>query len=85
MTTMEIRDLRQWQHDARVNDRIRRLVGDAADEIERLREALKPFVIAANNASGFHDNCRIGICDTCMSLEGLTVGDLRRARGTHGT
>lgn len=32
-----INDLRQWQNDARLNTRVRRLAGDAADEIERLQ------------------------------------------------
>jgi hypothetical protein len=32
-----INDLRQWQHDKRVQMEVRRLAGHAADEIERLR------------------------------------------------
>lgn len=60
------------------------LLREARDEILRLRAALQPFVTAANDADGYPDNHHIG-CDPCMSLEGLTVGDLRRARDTHGT
>lgn len=53
-------------------------------ENKRLRAALDPFVTAANDADGYPDNHHIG-CDPCMSLEGLTVGDLRRARDAHKT
>lgn len=38
---MIVNDLRQWQHDARVGVRVRKLAGDAADEIERLMTALE--------------------------------------------
>lgn len=47
-------------------------------EIKRLREALAPFVAAANDAEGYPNSHPIG-CDPCMPLEGLTVGHLRRA------
>lgn len=55
---------------------------DLAAEIGRLRAALMPFVTAANDADGYKDNHPIG-CDPCMALDGLTVGDLRRARDAH--
>ena len=49
---MSVNDLRQWQHDNRVNARVRKLAGDAADKIEaleaenvKLRAALDAIVV----------------------------------------
>jgi hypothetical protein len=34
-----VNSLRQWQHDSRLSERVRRLAGDAADRIEALASA----------------------------------------------
>ncbi len=50
-----------------------KLACDAADEIERLKAALKPFADAAETLASFPD-------ETSLDLAPITLGDLRRAR-----
>ena len=59
---------------AEISTRLSRLEA----ENEWLRAALKPFIVAAKDANGYPDTHPIG-CDPCIPLDGLTVGDLRRA------
>lgn len=38
---MTLNDLRQWQHNPRVDANVRQITGDAADEIERLLRVVR--------------------------------------------
>jgi hypothetical protein len=51
----------------------------AQNEIEILRAAIKPFVVAAADAEGYPSDHPIG-CDPAMPLKGLTVGNLNDAK-----
>jgi hypothetical protein len=57
------------------------------DEVERLREALKPFALAHGTVSRLDgsdprwpDHATLDCDDVIGFAEGVTVGDLRRAR-----
>jgi hypothetical protein len=62
------------------------LAFEAADEIERLREALKPFANAAFNFDNKHVNnieewfAYGGVTRGNNTIGSITVGDLRKAR-----
>ena len=58
-----------------------KLAMEAADEIERLREALRPFAENAGAWFDFTDDERlVEVFDNRRDCAELTVGDLRRAR-----
>lgn len=59
---MDPQTLRSWQHDKNVNAGVRQIIGMAADEIERLRTALRPFSI-------------IGASDMLKDAKSVTVSD----------
>lgn len=67
---------------------LRPICHEAADEIERLRAALRPFVdwITRNDANyataGYGDACALTYCPD-GNKDAPTVGDLRRARAAY--
>lgn len=80
---MVINDLRQWQHDSRLNERTRRLAGDAAEQIERLKAALKPLAGIALRSDAYPD-CKVDhICDYNLSKY-FSVEDIMAARKATG-
>jgi hypothetical protein len=68
---MTVNDLRQWQYDARVQQSVRRLAGDAADEIERLlriAKGLSDVLLTIRPLAGSEAFCRYGSGDSEMYL-----------------
>ena len=80
----EVSDAEDVRRSTGQEDHLASLVQSQETEIERLREALKPFAGAAGRwddiAGVYHCDDNVPIERHPMRLEGVTVGDLRRAR-----
>lgn len=80
MTPKELRYLTEVSFGPDLPEEVKQGLLSAADEIEKLREALRPFTLIAPNFRSNESNDSLNLhVFSGAPCQGITVGDLRKA------